>query len=629
MSIKTHLSYLLVLCCVISVRAQDVIDSVAVHQELQAAYNVFLASPDSTIRAVNRTLEPLGSSHHFLRGYGYYVLSKAYWAKASFRLSIEYGFKALRIVDRDPAYAEWKVKTLLGLARVFIDLKNTEQGRRFIYQARVVAQRSKRDILMAEVYREQSMLCLEEGQYDSALLLADYGIRIYEQSHDTLNISILFSRQARVYFLREDYNRSLMLTRQALHLDSLVGNKRALGVTLLLVGANEYKLGHRHQAMTFLRQSHIISEEISNLSNLVRVHSLMADIYWDDGRKDDAIHELKLVNQYKDSLYNTERNGQIQEMQSLYELDTKNQTIRSLEEENAVRDEEVKNQRILLGLFAIGILLLIALILVLIRLRSTQQKANAALSLKNYAIEQQKEEIHTQAENLQQLNELKTKLFSVISHDLRGPVASLRALLELLTGKHLQADEFVLLSEKLKVNVDVTQRTLENLLNWSLSQMEGIRTDRKPLSVKAVADECCRLLEETARRKGVTLTNHLLPEHHILADANQVSLMLRNVIHNAIKFSHPQGIIELRAMTEGNTCHVVIRDYGIGMSAEELSLLTTSTTHFSKTGTQQEKGTGLGLLLCHEFIKRNLGSLQVHSTPGAGTTVTLSFPQPG
>jgi len=236
----------------------------------------------------------------------------------------------------------------------------------------------------------------------------------------------------------------------------------------------------------------------------------------------------------------------------------------------------------------------------------------------------QKEEIQAQAESLQNLNNLKSKLFSVISHDLRGPIASLHALLELLTSKRLTEDEFVLFSGKLKTNLSITQRTLENLLNWSLSQMEGIKTEQEIVDIKVLVEDSCRLMEELAARKNISLVNQISESTHVKVDPNQLQLILRNLIHNAIKFSKTNQEVRVSATCRDRRCDIVIKDSGIGMNQDEINLIIGS-EHFTKVGTQQEKGTGLGLLLCREFIKRNGGDLQINSKEGEGTEIIITF----
>jgi signal transduction histidine kinase len=409
-------------------------------------------------------------------------------------------------------------------------------------------------------------------------------------------------------------------------MDSLINNRRALGISYFQAAQIASHFNKTDTAIMYLKKSFQVNIAIHNLLTLIKGHDLLADIYLKQNKTELAVAELKLSSLYKDTLYTVDKHGHIEEMQTLYELEAKDRTIQMLGQKNVLHEQRVKTQQVYLVLLIGGIIILGAFIIVLYQLRRTQSKANEELTSKNFAIEHQKEEIHAQAENLQQLNQLKSKLFSVISHDLRGPISNLHAVLELVTKKALDPEEFLMLSEKLKGNLKVTQRTLENLLNWSLSQMEGIKTIPKAFVVSSMIHEVYHLLKESADRKHIHVELEVSNATTVNADPNQVQLILRNLIHNAIKFSHTNSSIRISSETNSNECTVRIKDFGIGMSSEEISIILHSQQHFTKKGTKNETGTGLGLILCKEFIHRNGGSFTIESKPEEGTEVSFTLP---
>lgn len=619
------ISLTMVMLLSLPARGQAKLDSTAMAQEALAASKLYLQNPDASLAAANALLAKAieGKSKYF-EGYSYYIISKANWATANFRLSTEFGFKALKIFENSAHVHMWG-KTLLSLSRTFIDLGNFDQASDFINQSMDIVNTNEHDTLRAEVYRERSMLLTQLHQYDSALHYVDLAMGLSQLFKDSIGVSILYGRKARIYFNLKDYDKSMAFTRDAIRIDSLVGNNRALGVAYFLAGQNEFNRHHVASSIDFLKKSIRLGNEIGNLSTLVKAHSYLAEVYFSQGNATSAYKQLSLADQFKDSLYSSEKSGQIQEMQTLYELGNKESTIRMLEQENRLKQHQVSNQRMFTIFLLVGMFLLILLIFVLWRLRVLQKRTNDALEIKNKAIEQQREELQTQAENLQQLSQLKSKLFSVIGHDLRGPIGNLQALLELLTSRAIQPEEFFMLSDKLKANLNVTQRTLENLLNWSLSQMEGIRTEHRKLEIKNLIDEACYLMEEVAERKNIVVENASPAPVYVFADFNQIQLIIRNLLHNAIKFSKANGKVLVTASADTANCYVSIKDFGIGMTPEETEMILGS-KYFTKQGTQQEKGTGLGLLLCKEFIKRNGGELNIQSNPGDGTEVSFSLP---
>jgi len=544
--------------------------------------------------------------------------------KANYKLSTEYGFKALKIFRGTNDYKELS-NTLLALGRTLVELGNTQKANEFIKEALALGLEHADERIQAASYRELSYLLAELDMLDSALIYSDKSLALFERGQDSLEISVLYGRKSRIYFEQKKYQPSKQYAYKALMMDSLVGNRRGLGISYYQVAQNEFAAGDKRTAIRQLKQSIRINGEIGNLNWQIKAHNLLAEFFLESGQSELAARELQKVSQFKDELYNSEKNGQIQEMQSLHELEAKENTIKLLEHENELREQQVKNQRLFVAFLLVAVLFLVLLTFVLTRLRTIQNKTNRNLASQNMAIEQQRIAIQMQAENLLKVDQVKTKLFSVISHDLRGPISNLQSLLDLFTKKLMTADEFISLSAKLKENLNLTQRTLENLLNWSLSQMGGIKTEKKKIEITECIEETCSLMEEAAARKNISLHRDFNGPMKVWADADQLQVVLRNLIHNAIKFSSFNDQIAVKASRDQEYCYISIKDSGIGMTQQEIEAVVGAKQYLSKTGTEQEKGTGLGLLLCKEFIARNGGEIKVRSSVGQGTEVSFTL----
>ncbi len=572
-------------------------DSIAVSKINSKAFKYFLYKPDSAITLANTAIAMAEKKNFtFQAAFGYFVLSKANWAKANYLLSIHYGFKALRIYENTNHIYHWG-QCNLAIARTFIDLRNLDQAKTYIDKAFLLASKNHDMRLRAEVYREKSFLLIEQGRYDSALYFSNEGIKLFEARKDTLNASILYGRNTRIYLILKKYKESFVFCKKATLMDSLSNNRRALGITYCMTAEIYYGLHKNDSALIFLKKSIPVNLEIRNLHNMIRTHQLMSKIFEEKGDPINSIRHMKLVSVYKDSLYDRERNGQIQEMLAHYETEGKEKTIRALESENMQARQKARNRELVIIIFAVAVVFLGLLSFLFWRMRQFQAKANT----------------------------LKSKLFSVISHDLRGPIKNLQALLDLLTKEYITPAEFKEESAKLKSSLNVSQRTLENLLNWSLSQMEGIRTVQTAFNINAVVDDVVHLARETASRKNILIdvkTDGLLL---VKADVNQVNLILRNLIHNAIKFSPPQSHVTVQTSRGDRFCTVIIEDLGIGMTNDEVQMILSSNEYFTKPGTDKEKGTGLGLHLCKDFIKRNGGDFSITSKANQGTQVTFTL----
>lgn len=591
----------------------------------QDAYRYYLNDPDTSLVLTQQALTiALETGNTYYEGYSYYLFSKVFWVKTNYKLSTEYGFKGVRIFQELEHHQELAA-CQISLARTLTELGNYHKARELLNEAMQSGIDHGDLRIQASAFREQSFLLAELNQPDSALFYADKGLALLEELGDSLDISVLYGRKSRIFFLQKRFQESRDYAYRALLIDSLVNNRRGLGISYFQVAQNEHAMGNRKRAIAQLLHSIRINNEIGNLSWQVRAHDLLAVLYLENKQPEKAAVELQKVSRYKDDLYNSEKNGQIQEMQSLHELEAKEKTIQLLEQDFSLKQQQVNTQRLFVGFLLITVLFLVLLVFVLTRLRSVQIKTNQNLASKNFAIEQQKVAIQLQAEELMRLDQIKTKLFSVISHDLRGPISNLQALLDMFTQKLMTADEFITMSGKLKENLNLTQRALEDLLSWSLSQMGGIKTERKRIEITESLKEAARLMEEAALRKNIQLIKEFASPMSVWADANQLQVILRNLIHNAIKFSSFNSQIDITAVRDNMFCQISIKDYGIGMSEEEIETLLGSNTYFSKTGTEQEKGTGLGLMLCKEFINRNGGEISIKSTLGQGTEVSFTL----
>lgn len=580
-------------------------DSLLIGELSTRAYKHYLSNPDSAILLANRAIalaEQKG--YRFQSAYGYYLLSKANWTKANYLLSIHYGFKALKIYENTSHTREWG-ECDLGIARTFVDLKKFSQAKAYINQALTLAEKSKDTKLLADAFREKSFLFLELKQYDSALYLSNRGVEIYKSLRDTMNASILYGRNTRIFLELKDYKKSASFNRAAIVMDSISGNRRALGISYYMMGQIYYALNKKDSALYALKKCIPISKSIRSLPNMIRAHQLMSTIYEERKQFNEATLHAKMTSQYKDSLYNLEENGQIQEILSNYEMITKERTIEALEAENALEKQRHRNSQMAMIFISIAAVLLASLSFVFWRMRQWKVR---------------------EAKTLEEVNRLKSKLFSVISHDLRGPINNLQSLLGMVMKEYVTQEEFKSISVKLKSSLNVSQNTLENLLNWSLGQMEGIRTLKTNFNIAPVISEVVQLSEETASRKQITITFKGDQSILVNADVNQVNLILRNVLNNAIKFSQHGSNVSIKTTVEGGFCKVGVCDSGLGMTEEEISMVLNSNEYFTKSGTDKEKGTGLGFLLCKDFIKRNGGEVTIESKVGEKTCVSFTLP---
>ncbi len=230
-----------------------------------------------------------------------------------------------------------------------------------------------------------------------------------------------------------------------------------------------------------------------------------------------------------------------------------------------------------------------------------------------------------QVERLEDLNKFKDKIFSVIAHDLRGPVQSFTSLLS-LPDEDLTKEEFKSLKKGISEQLFPLNDLIDTLFRYATVSFENRNAEvSRQLNLQDVAQKNIVLLQPAANKKNINIVNSIPVFTQVIANPEQVSIVLRNIIANAIKFTPKGGIILLTGTTRNNMVEIAITDTGIGMTPEQLNKLFTQ-FQVSTRGTGGEKGTGLGLLVCKEYIQANHGTITVSSELNKGTVFKIILP---
>lgn len=233
--------------------------------------------------------------------------------------------------------------------------------------------------------------------------------------------------------------------------------------------------------------------------------------------------------------------------------------------------------------------------------------------------------LKNQSEELKNLNQLKDKMFSIIAHDLRGPIVNLKEVMSLFDQKIISEDELKSHLPLINADVKATASLLENLLYWSRTQLKGERIHPSNINLNLLSIVQTNLLSSQINEKSLIIVNTIPENAFVYADKNMVELVLRNLLSNAIKYSNTGNQIILNSSLQGGFYITEITDTGIGIDKENISKLF-GMNNFSTAGTNAEKGTGLGLLLCKEFVEKNGGKIWVRSDLGKGSTFSFSLP---
>lgn len=244
----------------------------------------------------------------------------------------------------------------------------------------------------------------------------------------------------------------------------------------------------------------------------------------------------------------------------------------------------------------------------------------------NKELNQKNEEIAKQAAELQELDILKNKLFSIISHDLKLPLYALRNLFRNVQDYDIPAEDIKVLVPDIVKDLNYTTGLMENVLLWAKSQMTSSGVNAEKIDVQKLVMEVIALLRLQADAKKIYLECKVETPVYIYADKEMINLVLRNLVSNAIKFTNEKGVVKIGATAMKKQLEVFVEDTGRGIEKEILEKLNEN-NFFTSRGTSNEAGTGLGLMLCKDFLKKNGGEMIIKSTPGLGSRFSFILPK--
>lgn len=257
--------------------------------------------------------------------------------------------------------------------------------------------------------------------------------------------------------------------------------------------------------------------------------------------------------------------------------------------------------------------------------RNNRLKYTRELEAKNKKIELQNEAILEQSKNLENINKVKDKLFSIVSHDLKDSLTSTKGFIDLLKDGQLTQEEFKSYLPELSESANNASLLLFNLLNWSKSQMQSLDPKPSLFDIKEVFAEKTKLMDQKFESKGIRLVNNTLRDF-VYADRSMIEIVIQNLLANAVKFTNRGDTISITNQISNGRAILSVADTGVGINKEDLDKLFVSNT-FTTRGTEKEKGTGLGLTICKELVELNKGNIWVESDKNIGSTFYVELPK--
>ncbi len=355
-----------------------------------------------------------------------------------------------------------------------------------------------------------------------------------------------------------------------------------------------------------------------------------------ENRLDSAMYYLKKYNAISDSLSNEELDGKIAELEIRYETEKKEEENQKLKSQNYLNERLIKNQNIAIIGAVLAFIIFILFIITVLRSKKTQKQKNIELAKFNKKILSQQQQLEKAnlklEEQKKQLSELiitKDKFFSIIAHDLKGPFSVLLGFLEILDQEFddLSDTEKHVIIKTLQESSQNTYNLLLNLLDWSRSQRGVIKNNPKKIDISVNATNAISMLQETSIKKEQNIHNDIPIDTLVFADPELVQSILINLINNSIKFTPINGDIYFFVTDKGENIEICIKDTGIGIPEDKIPGLFNIDCDYNRSGTNDESGTGLGLIIVREFIELMGSSIHVESELGKGSQFSFSLPK--
>ncbi len=544
--------------------------------------------------------------------------------------ALEYAFKALNIVNENNI-DELKANLYNLIGSLNRDLKNLELAEKYYTLAFKEWEKSKNISGLSTAYNNLGIVLDEKGDLQKALEYYTKSLEFATQQRDSSGIATAYNNIGFLYARIKQFDKALMSYQKSYEISVKTNGVDAAHNTLNNIASTYLKQNNLEKA------SEALNKALRNIPNVVdqaykqETYQLLSDLYAKKGDYRNAYHYKCVELAYADTLYTQQRLSSIAEMQARYETETKEKEIELLKKDVELKELQFQKQRsvqqvlISLTLLLLAIFFGTSLILTIIR------KKNKQLAEKNAELFEINKKLKESEKNLSELNATKDKLFSIIAHDLKNPFNALIGFSDILERNfnHLTDNEKKEYISVISESAQNLYKLLDNLLQWTRAQTGSINYIPEKFKLEPLIKQEVLNLNANAEKKRINVSVNASTAISVYADKNSIATVIRNLLSNAIKFTDIGGTIEIIASESKDfpkMAEVVVKDSGIGIDQDDLERIFMIDGSYSTKGTANETGTGLGLLLCHEFVTKNSGKIWVNSSKGSGSEFHFTIP---
>ncbi len=487
---------------------------------------------------------------------------------------------------------------------------------------------------VANAYSNLGVARNEMEDNKKALENFNTALTTYKNLGDKRGMAVNYANIAGIYEEQEDYKKALKYYEEANDIFMDLGDKGRISKTFTSIASIHYQIAESVNidslkrrnyklALSKATEAHKIANEIGAWEQIKLANKNLSSTYESLGNQTKALDYYKLYDEAKDSLFNIEKNRQLEELEIQYQTEKKEKRIQLLEKNKLLQKAKLNKSRTIQYISITAASVIFVLLLIIYSKYRRQKRLTNELAEKNDEIKEQREEY-------QKLNATKDRLLSVISHDLRSPVSHIINFSEYIHEGNLDKNKIKEFNFFNYQNATALLFLLENLLEWAKNQQDEIyiQPEKQPLYPLIVNN--LEVFNNLAKNKNIEIKTDISGEGlQAFFDYNMISTVIRNLISNAIKFTPEDGKLEVTLKELEDKVKVAVADTGIGISDEAKQKIFDEYNHFTSAGTKQERGTGIGLSISKAFIEKNGGELFIDSKPNGGSTFWFTLPKVG
>ncbi|PKQ63512.1 hypothetical protein BZG02_09060 [Labilibaculum filiforme] len=596
-------------------------------------------------------------------------MSRAYWETEPGK-GIEIATRALATAQ-SLGYDPEIVKAMYYLGTAYYKDNQYDNALDYLLQAFRAAERYNYKNQVAAISQQLATVYYQSGKFSKTYEYTEIANDIYESVNDRVGIARCLNLFGVYYQSTRDYDKAIDYLQQGLTLGKEISHRPIVGELLNDIGSLYTEMGDTLKAIRTYREAvdyyksnvsnnktgvfelnmsdlylhhndlakakhhldkgYAIAEQLKSKRLFRDYYKYLSRYYTKQGDYENSVAAYQNLQAYQDSISSEHLSNKIDDLDSRHVEDVKEYENQALRDENQTQQLEINRQ------YTIGLLILLVLLVVIFLLMFRYRnnlKDNELLYLRNRLVSQHQEELigamkrlKESEDNLRTANETKDKMFSLIAHDLRGAIGNIsNGLRMMLTDKELDLSEedkteFL---ESLFHSADNSFELLENLLFWAKNQTSTISANLQMVDASSIVSSNIGLSSELAKIKSIRLIVSANPSVEVYIDWNMINTVLRNLMSNAIKFTNKGGVIEVKSEIGAYFVKISVIDNGIGMMPEQIENIYEGKT---TDGTANEKGTGLGITLCRDFLVKNHGEMMVESEVDKGSTFSFIIPR--